>query len=148
MHFAKVKSFWISWKQKKTKSPLQPYLINTPLWVGYDIDPILIWESLGNQLFESKKTQTLKKLHNGIIITWYWYHIVIRIGTKQPYFGIKIFGQWYQSNLALVPNNTRVKFPKLKMTNLPLFESPNRLKRLVAKTSSSYYIGLLENKQK
>ena len=88
-------------------------------------------KALVTNCLSPKKTQTLKKLHIGTIITWYWYHIVIRI-TKQPYFGIKIFGQWYQYNLALVPNNTRVKFSRLKMTKLPLFESPKRLKRLVA----------------
>ena len=92
-----------------------------------------VWEkALVTNCLSPKKTQTLKKLHIGTIITWYWYHIVIRIGTKQPYFGIKIFGQWYQSNLALVLNNTRVKFPRLKMTKMPLFESPKKLKRLVA----------------
>ena len=85
-------------------------------------------KALVTNCLSPKKTQTLKKLHIGIIITWYWYHI----GTKQPYFGIKIFGQWYQSNLALVLNNTRVKFPRLKMTKLPPFKSPKRLKQLVA----------------
>ena len=99
-------------------------------------------KALVTNCLSPKKTQTLKKLHNGTIITWYWYHIVMRIGTKQPYVGIKIFGQWYQSNLALVPNNTRVKFPRLKMTKLPPFESPKRLKRLVAKTSSVRYTGI------
>ena len=78
-------------------------------------------ESLGNQLFESKKDSNTQKVK-----------IVIRIGTKQPYFGIKIFGQLYQYNLALVPSNTRVKFPRFKMTKLLPFESPKKLKRLVA----------------
>ena len=102
----------------------QSKIVSGPCWIA------LIGESLGNNCLSPKKTQTLKKLHIGTIIYWYWYHIIIRIGTKQPYFGIKIFGQWYQSNLALVLNNTRVNFPRLKMTKLPLFESPKRLKRL------------------